>query len=843
MSRPFLFDAHHRELVEGSAIDEQIVVARGYRSVGRPTNTNDDPRQEMKRLGIPTWATAEDRYFPGLLIPLYRPNGERISAMFKPRVAVTNRDGKLMKYAAVKNRPSTIDVHPINRDRIVDITVPLWITEGVKKADALASRGLCVAALSGVFNWRSTMGALGDWEDIPLRGRQTVICYDADARTNPNVLRAMVRFGHWLRSKGVASVHYLIVPDHHEDHEVKGADDWFAAGGSLEQLKAAGTTTEPRPDNTDDTFTDARLAETLADEVLDGGYCWASGLGWLRWDGTRWKDCTDVAVLEAVRRYSLARFAAAARDPQRNSAALDGWRAMLSASRERAVLGLARGIVERDAAAFDAQPDLLNTPSGVIDMETGDVLPHDPDLLMIKITGAQYRPGADHPDWDQALRALPDEVRDYLQVRLGQAITGHMTPDDILVVMHGGGDNGKSTLAEVNAAAVGDYFLMVSDRALMANPDAHPTELMDFKGARYAVLEETPEARRLNTQRLKRTIGTPRITARHIRQDSVTFPATHSLFINTNHKPNVEESDHGTWRRLALVTFPYRFRKPYEALETPNDRHGDSGLRDRCKTNPEVWAAALAWMVDGARKWYAADKVMPEPPAVVLRDTRAWRGESDQVMAYINERIVFDPDRHVLSVELLDDFNAWLKMHGHVPWSDKTFIARLDGHDEVGAHKIERKKIRARNGLSRPPVRGGDWDRKTYAAATASVYAAWLGLRFAEDGDLEPEEMSESVLTRQSEDHVPGVTGEKYNQISLTRDGLYFPAVTSVTVDVSQDRVTGVTDQEKPPEDDPIESVSLDAARSYNPTLCDRCGHPTHAYGHYRECLRPQEEP
>jgi hypothetical protein len=57
-----------------------------------------------------------------------------------------------------------------------------------------------------------------------------------------------------------------------------------------------------------DTFTDARLAETIADDVLQDHFIWVSGLGWLRWDGNRWADATDVEVIETAREYVLDRF-------------------------------------------------------------------------------------------------------------------------------------------------------------------------------------------------------------------------------------------------------------------------------------------------------------------------------------------------------------------------------------------------------------------------------------------------------------------------------------------------------------------------------------------------------
>jgi P4 family phage/plasmid primase-like protien len=767
---PPLFDEHRRELLGESAVDPAVVAERGYRTIGRPTANDERPREELRRLGIPTWSTSENRFFPGLLIPLYRPGGERISAQWKPRVPVPNRDGKPMKYASAKGRPSVLDVHPRNRDRIIDPTVPLWITEGVKKADALTSRGACVVALSGVFNWRSPLGTLGDWEDVTLRGRQVIVCFDADARHNPNVMRAMQRLGKWLKSKQAKTVLYLIVPGDVNGKPVKGADDFFAAGGTLDQLRAAATTTAPRIDQTDDAFTDARLAETIADDVLDGQFCWASGLGWMQWDGRRWSECTDIAVTEAVRQHCLARFEEAARalreDSSENAkAAVTGWRSMLGAGRERAVVGLVKGIVERNARDFDRHPDLLNTPSGVVELETGDLLPHDPSLFLTKITGAAYAPGATHPDWSKALEALPEAERAYMQARYGQAITGYMTPDDVTPVCQGGGENGKSTLNETIGQAIGGYYLLVSDRVLMANPDAHPTELMDFQGARLAVLEETPEARRLDPQRLKRVIGTPRITARRIRQDSVTFEATHSLFISTNHRPNVEESDHGTWRRLTLVRFPYRFRKPHERLEGPNDRHGDPGLRERCKADPRVHEAALAWLVEGARKWYAAGRTMPEPPESVRAATWEWRVESDLVLQFFDDQLAPDNNRHVMSTDLLTSLNDWLAARGHRAWSEKTLAARFGSHDEIATHRIEKRRMRRSPELSRRPGASSTW----IIDKVPDMYTAWTGLRFREDGENAPTSANATA--------VQGVQAGPVNrQIALTEGYPEHPA-------------------------------------------------------------------
>ncbi|MBK6712447.1 MAG: DUF3854 domain-containing protein [Chloroflexi bacterium] len=38
---------------------------------------------------------------------------------------------------------------------MADPSIPLFITDGQKKADALVSRGACAIALTGVGNWKS----------------------------------------------------------------------------------------------------------------------------------------------------------------------------------------------------------------------------------------------------------------------------------------------------------------------------------------------------------------------------------------------------------------------------------------------------------------------------------------------------------------------------------------------------------------------------------------------------------------------------------------------------------------------------------------------------------------
>lgn len=689
---------HFEEIIVRSAINPDVAEARGYRTL---YGTEED-RSELERLGFSRSIVVREETYPALLVPLYRATGEVVSYQLKPASPrVLNGSDKLreVKYENPKGSTNHVDVPPSTQLLLSDITKSLWITEGMKKVDCLISQNRAAIGLTGVFNWRSKLGTLGDWEDIPLKGREVVICFDSDAKTNRHVQLAMRRLGAWLESKGAKTVYYLTIPEEVEGTPVKGVDDFFAAGGSLKILSEAASKMPPGEGPKDASFTDAVLAETVSEDELEGSFCWARGIGWLKWNGHIWEEVAETQPTESVRAWALKQFqkvlAEQTSDPIRDlSSQISGWRSVLSKSRIAALVSLAKGLVEKDPTHFDADPNLLCVKNGYVDLSTGTLHSPDPDKLMTKSAGCTYKPGAVHPLWDKALEAVPDDVRDWFWDRIGQAATGYMTPDDSMVIAHGDGSNGKSTIVAAVNNVLGSYAVLLSDRVLMANPDAHPTELMDLRGARYAVLEETPEARRLDVNRLKKTVGTEEVTARRIRQDSVTFQATHSLFVNTNFKPVITETDHGTWRRLALLSFPFTFKKATESLYGPYEKHGDPALRQKfARPTEDLSQAVLAWIVEGAKRWFERGEIMLPLPSRIEDDTLKWRTETDLILGFVTEALRFEEDGKTPAKEMSARFNEWVESWGHKGWTEKTFASRFAAHDTVKRHRVTKKRM------------------------------------------------------------------------------------------------------------------------------------------------------
>lgn len=502
-----------------------------------------------------------------------------------------------------------------------------------------------------------------------------------------------------------------LVDPEYEDTETVIASIWKTDSRNHPQR----TPIRPAVNGTEERITldDSRLAEFVANK-LGGVWCWAGGRGWLRYDGKRWVDCTEVAVTEVVRvilkeqhyvEHAL-EVEAGGEGLGKRLAALN---ALLNRGKVGAVVSFLKGLLERDPAQFDAEPDLLNVANGVVDLRTGALREHDPELLFTRITPVAYMPGATHPDWAKTLEAFADEDgARWMQLRFGQATTGHPTSDDVLPFLQGGGANGKSTLMNGITAALGShesggYVTDVPEKLLLSQPSDHPTELTTLMGARVAFIEELPEGGRLSIKRLKAVLGTARITARKIRQDNVTWEATHSLFVTTNYRPRVNETDYGTWRRLALVRFPWRYTSEPQG---PTDRPADDGLRDRMRHARDGQnEAVLAWLIEGAKRWYAAGRVLPPAPRSVRHDTDEWRESADHVLSYFREYLMIDPASAVLTTELYEHFASWLESHGQAAWGDQLFTERFGSHEAIGGEGVAKTgRLRVpKQGVSRPP--------------------------------------------------------------------------------------------------------------------------------------------
>jgi hypothetical protein len=185
---------HHRQCINESGITPEVALARGYRSV--------TTRAELARLGF----SAAQQIAPTLLLPVWGVTGEIVTYQHRPDQPRI-KGGKPLKYETPAGSRMALDVPPAARRLLGDPSRPLFVTEGVKKADAAVSAGLCCIAVLGVWNWRGTnddggLTALADWEFVALKGRDVFLVFDSDVMTKPAVYAALRRLKAFLERRG-----------------------------------------------------------------------------------------------------------------------------------------------------------------------------------------------------------------------------------------------------------------------------------------------------------------------------------------------------------------------------------------------------------------------------------------------------------------------------------------------------------------------------------------------------------------------------------------------------------------------------------------------------------------
>src|SRR5262249_8787669 len=136
------------------------------------------------------------------------------------------------------------------------------------------------------------------------------------------------------------------------------------------------------------------------------------------------------------------------------------------------------------------------------------------------------------------------DVIGYVQKLLGYGITGS-TQEQVLVIFHGNGSNGKTTLVETLLTLLSEYACMGAEQLLtLKRNQTHPTEVADLHGRRLVVCQETENESEFSEARVKALTGSDTVKARKMFRDLMSFKPTHKLIISTNHRPRVKGTDH-----------------------------------------------------------------------------------------------------------------------------------------------------------------------------------------------------------------------------------------------------------------------------------------------------------
>ena len=408
----------------------------------------------------------------------------------------------------------------------------------------------------------------------------------------------------------------------------------------------------------------ADFVESQNDDLLYFG----ENKQWLVWDGMRWKATLEPVIQARYLAYlDSIRLIVESIGGKERKKAIKHLQKIGNLSCASRVVTWSKGLVLVEAHQLDANPHLITCLSGTLDLRDELLVPHDRGHRITKLAPVLYNPDAEGPIFASFLdRIQPDEeIQVFLQQYLGYSLTG-MTDDESMLIAHGDGANGKSSLFESCRKIWGDYAIATAPGALMKQKNSSvPEEIARMRGVRLVLGTELEDGELLHEAKVKQLTSADGTAARFLYGHEFDFNPTGKIIISTNHLPDVKGNDDAIWRRIHLV--------PFEVQIPLGER--DAGVRRAMSEDPDEMQAIFAWGVRGARYFYEGKMIAPDS---IRQATAQYREEEDHIQTWLAERTMDVTGARIQSSIAYANYVEWTEDRRLDAVSNKSFSMDLE---------------------------------------------------------------------------------------------------------------------------------------------------------------------
>lgn len=434
-------------------------------------------------------------------------------------------------------------------------------------------------------------------------------------------------------------------------------------------------------------FSDLGQAKIFAGEYADT-VRWNAGTGFLVYDGRSWErsddkarlimqNLTDVQMSEAKARRTSAEKEKQEAEARGNKEMIENAKAQYgdavkwfndvlgrrNTNRITNALKEAAPMLGVPIEKLDSDPFLLNTPSGTVDLRTGELKEFNPADMCTKIAGVG--PGQENREmFEEFLSRLTcgdTALQSYLQEVVGMCAVGKVFTE-CLIICQGSGGNGKSTFWNLMLKVLGDYGTTVNSDALTdkfgVNHDAFNVELL---GRRLAIYPELNEGLSLDMGQVKKIASTEEISVNPKFKPAFKFTPSHTPVLYTNPLPTVRSRNDGTWDRLVMVPFRARFRgMPGEIKDYADYLYKNCG------------GAVMSWIIEGARHFIANDCKL-SPPECVTTATESFHQKNDWFRKFTQLMCEFGDGYKIEAGDFFKGFDEYRRAYGEPYHNIKEF--------------------------------------------------------------------------------------------------------------------------------------------------------------------------
>ena len=326
------------------------------------------------------------------------------------------------------------------------------------------------------------------------------------------------------------------------------------------------------------------------------------------------------------------------------------------------------------ASEFDTDPFLLAASDVWIDLTSGEAVAPNPSKLVSKALSVNYEKFADCPNFMKFLDDIFEcdhELIGFVQRSIGYSLTGS-TSEQCLFIMIGDGANGKSTFINLINKLLGLYGSTAASQTLIANGgNSIGDDLVDLIGARLITVSETEEGQSLAEAKIKQMTGGDRLKGRPLYGTHIQFNIIGKLWLATNSLPQINNTDHGIWRRIKAIPFNRTF-----SAEEQDKTLGDKLIQEL----PGI----LNWAIEGCLAWQEHE--LPTPK-VVDDQVAEYKSAMDSISQFVRDECEQDSNHTYPASKFYQAYRDWCSGAGRKPQSQTAFKRSLEKLTGVYQHR------------------------------------------------------------------------------------------------------------------------------------------------------------
>ena len=391
--------------------------------------------------------------------------------------------------------------------------------------------------------------------------------------------------------------------------------------------------------------------------------------GWLVWDGTRWKNNPSKALNLAKATTKAIHREAEKCKTKAGEHELSKWaRQSQFGGRISEMLRLAKSDLTVHVDEFDGDEYKINCKNGYLDLRTGKLAEHSPDMLLMKRVNASYDPDARCPLWGDFIDAVclgDKELTDWMQRLCGYLMTGSVAQQQFYI-MYGEGGNGKGTLNEVLMHVLGDYAAPTQSEIFLAS-NTSSTRALEIvgrlKGIRFATASEVGAASRWSEETVKQLTGEDTITGASMYSPRFDFTPTAKIVFQINHLPMFRDASYGFKRRMCVIPFKAKFEGGNKDLD----------LKPKLKKERD---GIFNWLVEGARRYL--EQGLNDVPAVIKEATEQYIEDNDTLSPFIRAELVKEVGARVYVGDAYLKYVDWCRRNDTEATTKDLFVKRME---------------------------------------------------------------------------------------------------------------------------------------------------------------------